>query len=197
MDVMKTVREIGFFETACNISIVADSETVRSRVEESMPMPDDDFASSIERVTEWLMQYGKRKLMLLSPEIAIIEALAQKGMGEYEIILVIPSDMDPESKQRLKNNIPKEIQVQLLEEPFFPDNFLPRNGLIVAFGCIGGNRLMVLPETYSMIEHYSKFLGRKVFVPYVNCEYPVRLGEWIEVGYGKFEGVWEDYKWKI
>jgi len=192
MDVMKTVREIGCFEAARNMSEALDSEMVRRKVEEDMPMPDAGFEASIERAADWLMSFGKSKIMLLSPEIAIIEALAQRAGDDHEVIIMIPSDMDPESKQRLGNNIPKGISVELIEESFFPQGFIPKNGLIAAFGYTGADRLMVLPETYRLVEDYGRFWGKKVFVPYKACGSFVRTGEWTEIRKSRFSDVWED-----
>lgn len=49
---------------------------------------------------------------------------------------------------------------------------------------------MVLPETYRMIDHYSGFLGKKVFVPYVELEDAVRYEGWMEVSRDRFNTVW-------
>ena len=40
MDMLKTVREIGFFETGCNLVKVIDSKDVQAKAGEVMPLPD-------------------------------------------------------------------------------------------------------------------------------------------------------------
>ena len=46
--------------------------------------------------------------------------------------------MDPDVKERVKANIPKSMNVYLLEEPYFPDAFYPGNGIIVICGYLAG-----------------------------------------------------------
>ena len=125
MDIIKTSREIGLFEAARNISMAADSQEVCSKIEETMPMPGADFASRITQTVDYLISFGKHKLLMLSPEIALIEEITKRADSDMQVILVMPCDMDPESKERLYNNIPEGISVQLLEEPYFPEAFTP------------------------------------------------------------------------
>ena len=63
--------------------------------------------------------------MFLSPEIAVIDKLAEK-----KAVILLPCDMDPDVKERVKANIPKSMNVYLLEEPYFPDAFYPGNRMI-------------------------------------------------------------------
>lgn len=190
MDIIKTSREIGLFEAARNMSEAYESPAVRSKVEESMPMPRAAITPRITQAADYLLHFNKRKLLLLSPEIALIEELAQKAQSGIQVIVAIPCDMDLESRVRLYNNIPAGISVQLLEEPYFPDAFTPANGMIVSFGYLAGERLMALPECYRMTDHYGGFWGRKVFIPYVVREDSARFSYWMEVNPSKFSDIW-------
>lgn len=190
MDIIKTSREIGLFEAARNMSMAADSQEVRNKIEEAMPMPGAEFVLRITQAIDYLMSFGKRKLLMLSPEIALLEEIAERADSGIQVILVVPCDMDPESRARLHNNLPAGISVQLLEEPYFPESFTPANGMIVSFGYMAGERLMALPECYRMTDHYSGFWGKKVFVPYMVREDSTRFGNWMEVNPGKFSDVW-------
>lgn len=191
MDIIKTVREIGLFEAARNLSMAADSLDVRNKIEESMPMPQGDFAAWISATVDHLLKYGKHKILLLSPEIALLEEFAARKVSGIRVILAIPCDMDPESKARLRNNIPTGILVQILDEPYFPETFTPANGMIVSFGYMASDRLMVLPECYRMTEHYGGFWGEKVYVPFVIRKDSVRFGNWMEINPSKFTDVWK------
>ncbi len=190
MDIIKTSREIGLFETARNISEAFDSLEVRNKVEESMPMPGADFAHHIVQAVDYLMGFGKKKLLLLSPEVAVLEELARRATPDIQVIVAVACDMDPESRARLYNNIPAGIYVQLLEEPYFPESFTPANGMVASFGYMAGERLMALPECYRMTEHYSGFWGKKVFVPYVFREDSTRFDNWMEINPSKFSDIW-------
>lgn len=180
MDILKTVREIGFFETSCNLAEVLESSDIWAKAGSMMPLPEHDVCRSVNDISESLAAFGKEKYMFLSPEIAVIDKLAEKKPGK-EAVILLPCDMDPDVKERVKANIPKSMNVYLLEEPYFPDAFYPGNGIIVICGYLAGGKMMVLPETYRMIEHYSGFWGKKVFVPYVELPDAVRYDEWLEI----------------
>ena len=192
MDAIKTAREIGFFETARNISEASGSEQVRLKIEETMPMPAENPDSQIRQAAKYLLGFGKRKLLLLSPEIALIEALAELGGDGLQVILTVPCDMNPEIRDRLMDNLPSGIDVQILNEPYFPEAFTPANGLIASFGYLAGNRLMVLPECCRMTDHYGSFWGKKVFIPYVTRTDSTRFPGWIEMNPAKFNDVWRN-----
>lgn len=191
MDIIKTAREIGLFEAALNMSAASGSQEVSSKIEASMPMPGGDFSPRIEQAADYLLSFGKRKLMLLSPEIALIGEIGRKAGSHVQLILVLPCDMDPESKERLRNNIPKDAVVQFLEEPYFADNFTPADGLVAAFGYMAGGHLMMLPESYRMTERYCRW-GKRVFVPYVVRNDAARFPNWIEMNPRNFSNVWEE-----
>lgn len=189
MDMLKTVREIGFFETGNNLVEVLSSADVQAKAGEVMPLPGKELTENTSRIADWLAAFGKHKYMLFTPEIHLIDYLAKNG-AENEAIILVPCDMEKEIKDRLSVNLPKGMRVSLLEEPYFPEEFYPGNGLVVACGYMAGGRLMVLPETYRMIDHYSGFLGKKVFVPYVELEDAVRYEGWMEVSRDRFNTVW-------
>lgn len=190
MDVRKTAREIGLFETGINLSKFCGSADVLQKVGASMPLPDEDIAAHVPLIAAWLRSFGKSKYLFLTPEIALIEALAELGDPSEEVILVIPCDLEADAKERLRNNIPRGIGVTILEEPYFPQSFFPGNGMIVVCGYSACGRPMVLPDTYRMIEHYSGFLGRKVFVPYRELNTAVRYDGWMEAGQQRLPTEW-------
>ena len=194
MDLLKTVREIGFFETGNNLVPLLKSEDVQLKAGEVMPLPNQDLIKAISEIADWLASFGKHKYLLLTPEIKLIDYLT-KHEDKNETIILVPSDMEKEVKERLSVNLPKGVEVSLLEEPYFPKNFCPSNGLLVVCGYIAGGRLMVLPETYRMIDHYvidhyGGFLGKKVFVPYVELTEAIRYEGWMEVSSDAFSAVW-------
>lgn len=189
MDMLKTVREIGFFETGFNLVEVLGSADVQKKAGEVMPLPGKELIDNTSKVADWLAALGKKKYLLLNPEIHLIDRIAvQENSGEA--IVIVPCDMETEIRERLSDNLPKTMQVSLLREPYFPDAFYPGNGLVVACGYMAGDRLMVLPETYRMIDHYGSFLGKKVFVPYVELDEAVRYEGWMEVSPDRFNMVW-------
>ena len=189
MNLHKVAREIGFFETGINLSKVCESNELLEKVGTSMPLPDADIANSISQIVDWLQNFGKSKYMFLSPEIALIEEIA-KSDRKAEIIIAVPSDLESEAKERVKNNLPNGIDVVILEEPYFPQSFFPGNGLMVVSGYSAAGRSMVLPDTYRMVDHYSGFLGKKVFIPYKEIDAAIRYDGWLEVSQQRLSTRW-------
>lgn len=189
MDMQKTAREIGLFETGINLSKVCNSTNVIQKVGASMPLPDEDIVDRIPQIAAWLHSFGKSKYMFLTPEIALIEEMS-KISNQEEVIIAIPCDLEEEAKERLRNNLPRNIEVTILEEPYFPQSFFPGNGLMVVCGYAAGGRPMVLPDTYRMVEHYSGFLGKKVFIPYKDLETAARYDGWLEVSQKRLSEKW-------
>lgn len=191
MDAIMINREIGFFLACKNLANVLGSEEVRTKVGAVMPLPQENFSSVIENAADWLSSFGKSKYLFFTPEIGLIERLPA-CKEKTESIIMIPSDMDEEIKRRLKENLPSNMKVSLWKEPDFPKAIIPANGIIVVCGYMAGERLMVLPETYRMINHYADFKGKKVFVPYTTLNESIRYYEWIEVSSDKFSEIWRD-----
>lgn len=186
----RTAREIGLFETAVNIARVRQSAEVVRKAGAAMPLPDADIEERVAQAARGLLDFHKSKYLFLTPEIALVEAMAKQTGGGVETMLAVPCDMDREAKERLKQNLPRGIGVTVLEEPYFPEDFFPGNGLLVVCGYGAGERAMTLPETYRMVEHYSGFLGKKVFVPYVELSGAVRYDGWMEVSRQRFTEKW-------
>lgn len=196
MDLLKSIREIGFFEVGNNLTKVLDSGAVWSRAGEMMPLPDKNVADNIEKIVKWIASFEKSKYLFLSPEIVLIERLAEL-CPQQEAMMLVPCDMEKDAHIRLQDNCPRHMKTFLLKEPFFPEDFYPRNGIIVVCGYLAGGRIMVLPETYRMIDHYfGTFHGRKIFIPYVELTEGVRYGGWLEASMDKFSGIWRSGEWQ-
>ena len=190
MDMQKTIREIGMFETAVNLAKVSSSVDVVQKVGASMPLPDEEIGIRVGQIAEWLLDFGKSKYMFLTPEISLIEEMGKRSSNKIEVIIAVPCNLDPEAKERLSKNLPHGIDVTVLEEPYFPYAFFPGNGMMVISGYLGGDRAMVLPDTYRMVEHYSGFFGKKVFVPYKEIDSAIRYDGWMEINQQRLSGKW-------
>lgn len=62
--------------------------------------------------------------------------------------------------------------------------------MLVISGYSGGDRAMVLPDTYRMVEHYSGFLGKKVFTPYKELNAAARYYGWMEISRQRLSVKW-------
>lgn len=190
MDLQKTAKEIGLFETALNLEKVRDSADVIQKAGASMPLPDEGIESRITQAAKWLIGFDKEKYMFLTPEIALIEEMGKLSNSKAESIIAVPCNLETEAKERLKNNLPRSTAVTVLEEPYFPQSFYPGNGMIVISGYTGGNRAMVLSDTYRMVEHYSDFHGKKVFLPYIELDASTRYDGWMEISQQRLSAEW-------
>lgn len=179
MDIQMTTKEIGCFEVARNLSCVAESQDIVEKVGAFMPLPDVDVEARITEVSKWLLSFHKSKYFFLTPEIALASKMVELSDFNVEIVFALSADMDDESKNRLKSNLPNNTSV--LYESCFPEDFFPRNGMLVVCGYQAAERPMVLLDTYRLIEHYSGFLGKKAFVPYVELAAAIRYEGWMEV----------------
>ena len=180
------------FETAVNLVSVYDSSDVHAKVGASMPLPDVRITQNIKSIAEWLVSFRKKKYLFMMPEIALVEAMAELVDCDTEIIFLVPCDMDGEAKERLRNNLPKQVKMSILEEPFFPSDFFPGNGMIIVTGYMAGDHAMVLADTYRLIEHYNGFLGKRAFVPYCELTSAYRYDGWLEVGQNRLNIRWRE-----
>lgn len=192
MDIQKTAREIGIFETAVNLAKVKYSTEVIQKVGAAMPLPDEDIESRIGQIADWLISFRKSKYMFLTPEIALFEEMGKRINSNAEIIIAVPCDLEYEAKERLIDNLPHAVSVTTLEEPFFPQSFFPGNGMIVISGYLGGERPMVLHDTYRLVEHYSDFRGKKAFVPYLELDTATRYEGWMEINQQRVNAKWRE-----
>ena len=189
MDIQKTAREIGLFETSINLSKVCKSNDVIQKVGHSMPLPDEDVANRVPQIAKWLHSFGKSKYLFLTPEIALIEEMS-KFSSQDEVIIAIPSNLEGDAKERLRNNLPRDIEITILEETYFPQSFFPGNGLLVVCGYSANERPMVLHDTYRMVEHYRGFRGKKVFISYKELETAARYDGWLEISQQRLSTKW-------
>ena len=62
--------------------------------------------------------------------------------------------------------------------------------MLVICGYWAGNRALVLSDTYRMVEHYSGFLGKKVFVPDEVLDAATRYEGWMEINQQRISTKW-------
>ena len=110
-------------QVGLNVADVLSSEDIRNKVGAVMPLPPETLKDHVERMAAWIAGLGKSKLMFLSPEIALFDRIP-KYMAGAEAIVLVPCSMEDEARGRLAGNIPSDMTVSLLNEPYFPDEFV-------------------------------------------------------------------------
>ncbi len=185
IDISQMICEIGLLETICMMQKVG-FDNIDERVLSCIPatVSLSDVGQRLSHITECVMESGKQDILLLSPEIALLERCSSRSNVRFRII--IPRDMDEDVASRVKCNIPNTMSVSFIDEPFYPSGFYPSNGLIMAFGFQNGDRAMLLPSTYRILEHYRGFMGRKVFVPINGRGQCIRAAAWVECYKGAY-----------
>lgn len=190
MDIRENVREIGAFEVAKNLSIVLESADGLYKLGAFMPLPGTDIEKRTADAAKFLLHLGKKKYMFLTPEIALTDVMADLAGHKTESLFVISSNLEKDAKLRLCSNLPHKTTVSVLDEPSFPKDFFPNNGVIVVCGYEALGRAMVLEDTYRMVEHYRGFLGKKVFLPYATLNSAIRYDGWREIYSDRVDLMW-------
>lgn len=179
MDVITLIREVGLLQTAENLAAVPQSQALAGDI---LPLPSADVVEQGRAIARWLIGFGKKRHLFLTPEIRIVEQMAAQTTRPLDCLFVVPFNLEHEVRERLVNNLPRSqnVTVSLLPEPAFPEAFYPGDSLIVACGCARGDRALVLDDTYRLLAHYQGFFGQKVFVPVLHSEANRRYADWIE-----------------
>lgn len=191
MDIISLIREIGLFETVNNF-VGVDPDILAATLDDQMPLPPAS-AGAVAPAADWLLTFGKQNLLFCTPEISIVETLAASTTRPLNCQFVLPFNLEPESRERLLSNLPKHenISVSTIHEPVFPNNFYPSNAMIVACGYLTGkHRIMVLADTYRLLDHYKGFLGPIVFLPAFTTEDVSPYDAWLQVPQGIFTHEW-------
>ncbi|MDR2198472.1 MAG: hypothetical protein LBR53_03260 [Deltaproteobacteria bacterium] len=162
MNIMSTVEEIGILET---LKVVAANNAGQKMLATHLPIVSKDYVEILTlNLAEALFNTGKRKLLLILPEIALLECLAEMNWRGKAIIL-LPFDMEVESKERIKSNIPAGIETEIIDEGAYPSKFRPDNGAIVCTGMIQNDFFYyTLPASSRMMGQYRQFNGEKLFL---------------------------------
>lgn len=161
MDLQKTIAEIGLME----IGRVVARFTERGVKSPFLPiMMPEAMDRQIERLASEILELKKDNLFLMTPEIALIEALVDNDW-KGTVMIAIPRDSDQESSDRIRANVPKGIHVSFLMEGEFPEDFIPENGAVLCAGfTLPGMQNKILPSSYRMMCLYKQFAGRRVLV---------------------------------
>ena len=180
------ISEIGVIETALNIGKYIDDPQIVSESIRFMPFPDANFDERIYRSAECIKGLKKEKILLLTPEIALIELLKDSD-SISEILICISSETNDETKERISNNIPiGRTKVTLIDENTFPKDFSPINAAIVAIGYADRDKAIILRENYKMLNVYNKFYGMKLLISLQNDVSNERPMGWIAINTSEF-----------
>jgi len=172
MNLQKIILEIGAMETGK----IAARFTEQGIVDPFLPaMKQEDMDIHIDQVAKEVMDLDKQYLFMMTPEIALLESLAD-NIWKGTVIIALPRDIEQESSCRIRTNIPNKVNVQFLNEGEFPEDFIPDNGAVLCSGfTLHGTQHKILPSCYRMMTLYKQFEGQKILVsafPSLEAECP-------------------------
>ena len=192
MKIKNNIAETGIAETLAVLHRFAYSETIVQQAQLYIPFPFENPADRINAIAKSLAQLGKQKLLLLTPEIAVIEKLAQYNAAE-EIIVCLPHHTYTDIHQSVAANMPAGIKVSFIHESELSFSnekkllssmnrkFDYTNAAVVAFGFSQGSRSMILTSTYRMMKKYSAFYGCKAIAFCGEADSDIRPAGWVTV----------------
>jgi hypothetical protein len=162
MNILSTVTEIGILET---LRVVSKSKNGNSLVSAYLPAIDSIYVENrIRELADMLIKIDKVLLLLMLPEIALLEKLAE-AKWNGQAILVLPFDLDPESKARVFANVPVGILTTFIEEGTYPSAFRPDNGAIICTGIAPNEfRQYLPPACCRMMSLYKVFQGDRILL---------------------------------
>lgn len=193
INILDAASEIGLWETARVLSRFAH-DCFLDKITEEYPCPEGlsekDVVQRQDFVCDRILRSGKKKVLLLTPEIGLLETCARRGT-DLEFIIAIPCDMGKESRSRVAKNMPHGVTASFLDEPGFPGGFIPKNGCVLATGYRYSDRVILLPQVYRLQSMFRSFCGKKVFVPISPTDIGYCPSGWIsEFPGGLFNDEW-------
>lgn len=185
IDIKSNINETGVVETLCVLHNYANSFELTNDASMHLPIPADDIRDKLNSIVDSLARLKKEKLLLLTPEIAVIERLGTIESVE-EVIICLPSDYDEDTYERIFNNKPVNVKITFIKENEVPLDFNGKNAAIVAFGFCDDERALVLNYNYRMMERYKAFYGYKILVSCGNHMSNARPVGWTPVNTHEF-----------
>ena len=159
------ISEIGVIETALKIIKYSDDPQVQLNCSKYMPFPDKNFHNRIVSIANHIIDLKKEKILITTPEIALIEYLL-KSNTISEIIICLPTGLDEETLDRITKNFKYENNVKIIEENTFPKDFNLTNAAIITVGYSeeDKDRAIILRENYKMMNVYKNFYGMRILI---------------------------------
>ena len=185
MKIKNNIAETGIAETLTVLHRYAHSDSIVQQAQLYIPFPFEDPAHSIDSIAAGLAQLGKEKLLLLTPEIAVIEKLAEYNAAQ-EIIICLPYHTYNHMRQSVQANMPAGVSISFVHENEIPYKFDYTNAAVVAFGFNQGNHSLILSSTYRMMKKYTSFYGNKVIAYCGQAEGDMRPAGWVTVNTHEF-----------
>jgi len=154
------IARTGVVETLANLQKYNNTAEIMEKAAIYIPVPEKQHICDPQTIADSLTDLGKSRLLFLTPEIAVIEKLAQCE-NPPQIVVCLSSAFDGDTCSSIAANMPQGLQVDFISENEILDDFMPAEAAIVAFGFFDGHRGLILGSNYRMMERYKAFSGSK------------------------------------
>ena len=172
MDYLRTTMEIGIFETLACVDGTGSEDLSRQAANYLPCVSREEACIRARRIAGALSGMGASQLLLLCPELALLEELAELRFAG-KVYVCLARELDEQSKLRIGENVPAGLDVSFIDEGEFPTRFLPSTSAVLAFG-FGDPETAFLPGfQHRQIEYYRCFTGPVLLA----CVAPPEQGE--------------------
>ncbi len=179
MNIRSNYEEIGLLETVKLIEKYMDDPKLAAECAEYLPAMRGGLSDRLPALADGIRKCGKEKLLLLTPELALLEELARDSGKISQIYIGIAAGTDKDVSERIAANIPDGLPVTLLPEFQFPSDFRPDNGMIAAVGCESRGRVILPKSCYRSMTLYRSFYGIRALISYQRDSAGFRPKNWI------------------
>lgn len=166
MNLLKTSEELGPLTVLAMLSELEGSlEWVHPEILNAMPIipsqTEDVRSLLMENMSRALDQVPhieeKQKLIIIGPELLLLEVLQQKNC-QQNIMLAVGNSLSEDAIARIIMNVPLGLHVDVFQVPRVPEHFQPRNTLMLIPGFWGGGSSVLIPQqTHQIIRFYQSY----------------------------------------
>lgn len=163
MDLNKDIAMIGLLETLINIQAHRNDPEMIQDIHATLTVPENSIIAGLPCLTAMISLLKKEKLLLMTPEIALMEQLSHLSECP-ELILCLPAEMSENETSTIMDNIPGGLHAACIREYEYPDSFRYDNGVILVFGFGNRNRVLIPDNICRMLDHFSGMPARRIMV---------------------------------
>ena len=143
MDYLHTAMGIGLSALTSCVHNVGSEQLSREARNFIPQATDEETTARIDFIADSLIDMKISQLLLLSPELRLMEALvARKYTGK--VFVYLASGLNAQEKEKVSRNVPPNLDVGFVEVGKVPPRIVPATSAVIAFG-FGGAHTAYLP----------------------------------------------------
>lgn len=174
MKLTEVIQEVGPLSVLASLSALsADLSVLECELEQTLPVllaQDQNTDSSIRRAIREALSAPtdltrKHQLVLLGPELIVLEEMANVGYAG-KVIIAVDSTLPAAGVQRIAHNTPPGLDCEVAQAPAFPVRIEPKTTSLLAVGLDAGcNYVRVIKETLELLAFFHlRFHGEVILL---------------------------------